>query len=386
MPHRAAAQGVLHATAPAWPDTVGWRVDSTPELVLGKVDTDLQSSPPGQAFSDVRGAVRLSDGRIIGAEAATQELRVFDSTGVYLGAWGRRGGGPGEFRGLDGVFVLPGDTVITRDLETDRITDFDSSGSVVTTFEIPRDEVFGATSGSGILSRPTDLRDYSLGVHPPHLQPILILGRNGRVRTALGRDPTQGRDEVQASRINTTVPFVFSVGSLSSSQGAVVAIGDPDSTHMITLFQSMDAQPKRIAWPLPGVRHSAEDLAAWKDRVAPPPSPAMSGRFAEVARLARQLAERTIPGLPVPDALPSFDRLEVDGTGNVWAEDYPNATLPDNRWEVFDSTGTWLGHVAVPRMKKVYQIGRDFILGINYGKKYGEPQITLYRIRRTAMP
>lgn len=381
-PHRSTASSIVRATQPAWPDTVGWRVDSTRTLVLGKMDTDLQSSPPRQAFSDVRGAVRLSDGRIIVAEASTQELRVFDSTGKYVRAWGRRGGGPGEFRELDGVFTIPGDTVLALDVGLARITEFSATGSVIATVRYPGlEHVDGALTGARLLVRP-GFNGYKPGEYPPALEPVDIVNPSTNRRESLGRYHTKGNAVVEAAQIHSLIPLPFSVGALVAAWGDEAAIGDPDSARSIVVYTHPGLQPRRVAWPLLRKRPTPEDLAEWKSSIAPLPSASTPARLAERLHRLRNLVDQTVANLSRPAALPAFDKLLVDADGNVWAEDYPRATLPGNRWEVFDSAGTWLGHVAIPRMKKVYQIGHAFILGITYGNTYGEPRIVVYRIRQ----
>ncbi|HKI94018.1 MAG TPA: 6-bladed beta-propeller [Gemmatimonadales bacterium] len=233
---RGTAPHLIRATAPEWPDTAGWRIDSTPELVLGRVDTDLASNRPGQAFSDVRGAVRLSDGRIIVAEASTQELRVFDSTGRYVGEWGRRGGGPGEFRGLDGVFSIPGDTVIALDLGLERITEFSRAGAVIATVGYPGfDHVDGALSGVRLLVR-RGFDGYKPGAYPPALKPVDIVNPRTNRRESLGRYHTQGNAVVEAARMHSVIPLSFSVGALGAASGDEAAVGDPDSARSIAVF------------------------------------------------------------------------------------------------------------------------------------------------------
>ncbi|WP_419943063.1 hypothetical protein [Candidatus Palauibacter sp.] len=52
---------------------------------------------PAYELFRVGGAMRLSDGRIVVANAGTGELRVYDPDGIHLASWGGQGDGPGEF-------------------------------------------------------------------------------------------------------------------------------------------------------------------------------------------------------------------------------------------------------------------------------------------------
>ncbi len=60
------------------------------ELRIGSVEDTLTG------FSRVAGVLPAPDGRVYVADAQDQRIRVFDADGGYVGAFGRRGQGPGE--------------------------------------------------------------------------------------------------------------------------------------------------------------------------------------------------------------------------------------------------------------------------------------------------
>ena len=74
------------------------------------------------AFAFVGPVVWLSDGRIVVSDAASYRLLVFDSTGRYLRALGRRGDGPGEIRQTTSLTVMRGDSVATFDRQLRRLS------------------------------------------------------------------------------------------------------------------------------------------------------------------------------------------------------------------------------------------------------------------------
>mgnify|MGYP006190973157 CR=1 FL=1 len=59
-----------------------------------------ESGGPGQQLHRVTGATRFSDGTLVIANAGSRELYRYDSGGRFLGAFGKIGDGPGEFRAL----------------------------------------------------------------------------------------------------------------------------------------------------------------------------------------------------------------------------------------------------------------------------------------------
>ena len=69
-----------------------WQFSEHPALAIGSVD----GGEADELFR-VRDATRLPDGRIVIANAGSNELRVFNADGSHAGTWGGRGEGPGEF-------------------------------------------------------------------------------------------------------------------------------------------------------------------------------------------------------------------------------------------------------------------------------------------------
>ncbi len=71
-------------------------------ITVGSIDLEIGTSGDDDnqfLFSDVRGLAVDSDGRIIVAEYAANEVRVFSSNGDYRYSFGRSGTGPGDLRG-----------------------------------------------------------------------------------------------------------------------------------------------------------------------------------------------------------------------------------------------------------------------------------------------
>ena len=71
-------------------------------------------------FHRVWDMATLSDGRIVVADAGSEEVRALDPSGVHLASWGGQGEGPGEFRSLSGVARWPGDSVAAWEFHSNR--------------------------------------------------------------------------------------------------------------------------------------------------------------------------------------------------------------------------------------------------------------------------
>jgi DNA-binding beta-propeller fold protein YncE len=91
-------------------------------------------------LNEERDAATDSLGNIYVADYRNQRVAKFDPTGAWLGSWGTRGTGPGQFRLPYGVDVDIQDRVYVADANNDRIQEFSSGGTFL--------GIFG-TSGTG---------------------------------------------------------------------------------------------------------------------------------------------------------------------------------------------------------------------------------------------
>jgi hypothetical protein len=73
-------------------------------------------------------SIRLTDGRIVVANSGSSQLLYFDSTGHFVRSAGGRGGGPGEFKWLTGVYAYGPDSILAVDGAGNRISVFDTNG------------------------------------------------------------------------------------------------------------------------------------------------------------------------------------------------------------------------------------------------------------------
>jgi hypothetical protein len=89
-----------------------WYMDSIPSIEIGQ-----SSGEAPYLFSGIAGALRLADGSFLIGDGESSEIRIFDSTGVFVRKFGRSGNGPGEYINFTGVQRYPGDSVLVTDYE-----------------------------------------------------------------------------------------------------------------------------------------------------------------------------------------------------------------------------------------------------------------------------
>ena len=97
-----------------------WTVDTAPYRTIG-----VSMGDSVYEFARVGGVRQLPNGMIVvlnGRGESAFELRFFDSTGKHIATHGRHGEGPGEFRWVNFVGSVGGDTVIAVDFPNSRLS------------------------------------------------------------------------------------------------------------------------------------------------------------------------------------------------------------------------------------------------------------------------
>ncbi len=360
-----------------WQPGRAWSVADTPTLDLGAAD-----AAPEHQFHMVMGVVTLSDGRIVVANAGTQEVRWYDATGGYVATAGGEGQGPGEFTGLVALGVLPGDTVIAYDTRLRRFSVFDADG----TFARSAPLVSGDRPGMDYPVFLGTLHDGSLVMVGRILQtegmaegpvraemPVYVFGSDGHVRDSLGT--FHGWEAFVTIRRSGQVvgmaigdrPFGRSTSVTSVGDGIVVGtphtfafeVFDPDGTLRAIVRLARGNQPL-----------TSEDLEAFEASLI---------ERDEDDNLARE-QRREAAAHAYPDSKPAYaSALRGDKLGNVWVPGFAVVGQHPPRWSVFDAEGRYQGDLEMPRRFRVFEIGGDYVLGV------WRDELDVERVRRYAL-
>jgi hypothetical protein len=363
---------IVENTVPLWPEGKGWQLSENPVLTIGELEGD-----PSYQLYQVYDARRLNDGRIVVANAGSNELRFYDSKGRFLGAAGRKGGGPGEFKGLADVWALADDSLLTYDFRNDRISFFDPSGEFVRSFQLQ-----SLTGGKSSPSLVAPFADGSLLI---------------RARTMFFSPQTEGglrRDSVLYLRCDPAGELIDSVGwypgpewYVKSEEGRMAAstrafgrapvaatiadafyFGASDSYELARYDASGELQ-QLIRKTQQNVSVTAEDIERWKGE-----------HFEEEDENTRMFWERMHADMPFPETMPAYQRVVVDAESNLWVEEYRRPGDEQPRWTVFDPEGVMLGVVATPPNFQVFQIGSDFMLG-RWTDELDVEHVQLYKLK-----
>lgn len=351
-------------------------VDTTPELVIG-TDAGEEAYELHRVFD----AMQWRDGRIIVGNSGSQELRLFDSAGAYLGSLGRQGGGPGEFSEYSSLYMHAWqDSLLVTDdgrahvyspaLEFVATRPFDVSSGPARPFlrGVLANGTWAAfaADGGGILNGPPG-SIINMGFE------LLHYSADGVMQRSLRRYAASPRYVLSAGG-RTSFPYV----PLTSEELSGV-LGDS-----IVVLQ--DGQPELLWFDQQG---RLVQVARWSRRRVPSAEvyPAyIDSSLAGLRRGTDRGREASYTALyqadlPIPEYAPLYTTLKVDDERRVWLERFrlPGDTGP-RRWDVIAPTGEWLGTVAVPPRFTLFRAGRDYVLGRTLDS-LGVERVQRHRVR-----
>lgn len=335
------------------PDTrLGWRIGEAPTLSIGTFEGD-----PAYELYQVRDASRLSDGRIVVANAGSSELRVFDASGTHLASWGGLGEGPGEFGDFAAPWSVeywPGDSIAAADMYERRVSVFAAHGAHGRTFGLedpyyrligvlPDGKMFLGTVPSfiaGTMATGMVRRELEYAIAAP----------DGSVHVALGTYPAS-EWYIFAEGGMAVYPQPFRHSAIAGVWGDLI-VNSSNDLYEIRAYAA-DGALARIVRRKHDLRsptqaeHDAHLDELYADRT-------------EQER-ARALAE--LEDMPLLEAFPAFSRVMTDSRGYLWVEDYRLPGEPVPAWTVFDAEGRVQGLMDIPTGLSVFEIGEDYILG-----------------------
>ena len=343
-------------TAPEASDA-SWRMDSVPALVVGG-----ESSGPTSDIYNVVGTVRLSDGRIVIADGAPR-LLVVDSTGTYLETWGGPGDGPGEFRRIRWIQLVPGDSIVVYDPQMARVHFFTGDGEHASQPDItrPRRALVGRSQDGSWVSRRFATQSPSVredGVTPPRDVMVLSHESDGSGEQLLGT--LEGGEEILLP--NGSLYFgLHPLRELRIAVGPHEVYATSGRRFEIQVYD-LDGGPSRVL--------------SWESPLVPLTPQIMADAIVAIGRSVRV---EDIPPFREDQTLPAISGLVVDREGNVWAEAYDPELENPRTWSVFEPTGQLLAEVIMAPRFRPYDIGADFVLGVIRDQLDVE-RIHLYRL------
>jgi hypothetical protein len=351
-------------------------VDTAPELVIG---TDAGEEP--YELHRVFDAMQWRDGRIIVGNSGSQELRLYDSAGVYLGSLGRKGGGPGEFSEYSSLNLYAWrDSLLVADdgrahvysptLEFVSTRPFDVSSGPSRPFlrGVFADGSWAAfaAEGGGILNGPPG-SIINMGFELLHYSATGVMQRSVRSYASRPR-------YVLNAAGRTGFPYVpLTSEEQAGVQGDSFVVLPPGRPELLWFDQQ-----GRLAQVARWSRRRVPSSEVYPTYIDSSLAGYRRGTDREDEAFYTELYKQD---LPIPEYAPLYTTLKVDDERRVWLERFrlPGDTGP-RRWDVIAPTGEWLGTVAVPPRFTLFRAGRDYVLGRTLDS-LGVERVQRHRVR-----
>lgn len=347
--------------------------EAAPEWSVAAAPAGTLGSEQGADLFRVVGALRLTDGRIAVANGGSAELVLYDPRDGSVRRLGRKGGGPGEFERIAGLWRAGGDTLLVYDGTLSRVTPLVPDSGFLSPVAVPRGDLDGLVTLRGRL----DDGHYAALLVPAHHgepQPGLVdvVGRIAWVKP--GEEPRPfatlriGQSYVQTSRERTEYTVVPFAPGGATVVGADAVHAAATERFEIVSYDTSGAAARVIRRPVPQREVRPADVAAEKAR--------WTANGADAADTERRFA-----AMPIPRQHPVLARLAAGTDGHLWvAETTADADAP-TPWSVFDADGRMIGRAATPPRFRLTDVGADYLLGIATDEDDVE-QVVWYRLDR----
>lgn len=313
-----------------------------------------------EVFGDVEGVVADSRGTMYVGDDQALAVRMFDADGSYRGTLGREGDGPGEFRAVNGVALLPGDRVIVQDTRRARAIVYAPDGTFDSEFQL----------FSGLFSVDVTFQTDTLGhtyvraldrskMGPPDPDGVVDEWHEIWIRHGPGGDVLDSipvpQEDAEGPAMTFTTPsgprYPYTVETLSAISPAGYLIWGRNDQY--AFHRSLpDRRIVRVSKTDDRPEVSPEERREWE---------------AILAHLERRNRSEDYP--PPPDRKPYFRSLSADIQGRVWIQRYtewthryeyspqeleargdrPTLELRESQtFDVFEPEGRLLGTVRLP--------------------------------------
>ena len=375
---------IVESLEPMWEEDEGWWLSDEPAVTIGQDDGREEYS-----LFEVRGAVRLPNGRIVVANGGSDQLRYYDSIGVHLYSVGQDGYGPGEFKIMRAMWRV-GDSLVINDRGQDRITVWTADGEYGRTVMLHREPGSGAPNAVGVFFDGSVLgmqfvfdRSAISEEGMNFVNPDMVLRRyspDGVLLDSLGvffyaelisemlnRRTDEATGIAYGSSVSSSAPFGREASW--SASGDHVYYGSSQRYEILVMSKSgtLERIVRRL---IPNEPVTASDIQEFREEFVDEDS-----RFATWQR-------RRVEELKYPDTKPAYGTFTVDALGYIWVAEYDSGEEEGVRdWTVFDPEGTMLGIARIPSGGRVYEIGEDYVLG-KWLTELDVEQVRMYRLHR----
>ena len=378
---------IVENARPSWRDGERLHLAERPYLVIGG------TTDSAYHFRQVRGVVRLTDGRVAVANGASLQLRIFDAQGRFLSASGGQGISPGQLLNMHWMWRLRGDTIAIDNGGSAEL--YSPGGQFVRTIALPR---AAAVEGRRYRTPPPGfhlgtMMSNGFGVAMPRMDgptprangtrwiasvPLKIVTPSGDIAGDVGSVPFM--EFAQTASGPTPVWLSPTAVIAGGDERFVLGYGD---RYEIRVYGNDGKLRSIIRRPWKPEPITAAD---WEHWVVEWSKLWVSTTGAERERDIQQVREA-----PWAYQNPAFSQFIVDRNqrlwvrGAHWQDAIAAGSLSDvpavpSTWSVFDVNGRWLGDVGMPAGFKPFDIGTDYVAGLRWADSLR--QVVVYGLIR----
>jgi hypothetical protein len=334
-------------------------------------------------FADIRGVVRLQDGRVAVANGSSSEIRIFSQNGAFQTSVGRAGAGPGEFRRLLRLYRF-GDSLAGVDADS-RVQMFAADGRLVRGLNPARPEDHRRPQLVGVLRDGSAVIVATKGMPQPtagevmHLYSVFRSGHESDSLTHLFE--LSGYREVRVGQAPSRL--------LLDGEGAVTARDRRICAGFSARFEltCFDPSGKAITRIIREI-----DVRALTDSDRDVVRRAYLAANRDAPPRIREQMERAVQEFRFADRAPAFSRLHLSANGQLWVSNFdPSTGLPGplalqaprrpQRWSIFSPNGEWQADILLPARFVPHDMGLDYVAGVTFDADDVE-RVTIWRIRR----
>ncbi len=328
--------GIVRVTSggpTAWPAT-------KPAVLVEEIRFQGADGTPSE-LGEPRSLAVDDQGRVYVVDTKPAVIKVFSPDGKFIRSIGGEGEGPGEFR--VGFISIQGEHLVLQDPQVARLSVFDTAGTFLRSWN----------------SSCCYWSDIQVDLAGRVYIPSMSSGKPG--------DPPRGTPYVRWSldgvaQDTVWVPYQKSekLWTLSVSKGSNKMSMSMPVPFLPAIVSTLDPRGGILyGWngrfEIVRSTTGADSLLVFGRDWTPDPV-SDDRRSAELESMVkgatRSIDETTVRNAfnlnDIPRTLPAFESLRVDPRGRVWARRYPVADTTHTTFDLFDSTGAYLGPVTAP--------------------------------------
>ncbi|MEO8478361.1 MAG: hypothetical protein ABI542_01915 [Gemmatimonadota bacterium] len=293
-----------------------------------------------------------ADGKLAFAQQQDGALRVFSSQGRAIGSIGRKGEGPGEFRGLNSIGWL-GDTTWVGDNRLRRLTFIGPGAKFLRTVPIPTQLTGEGGQNSEFLSPRlvAVTPDGTLLMQGLRMEPtpagagtivrgvstwLVLATREGGIRRIVAQSPPDPC-HLRAPTSELRIPFcpapIIAIAPTGDLLVFVTTVTSPAESHIVLSAVNTSGEvvySKRLPILIERISDAVRDTV-------------VEG-FREGDAVFREMLGR----IEIPRFYPPISRVNVGANGDVWVGLRPRAGDSFRVWWVFDARGAKVGETRTP--------------------------------------